>query len=152
MGQTSTRNIVTGFIAGAIAVVTAHQLMLVVLTAAGIIRATAWSMAGVPPFGVPTIVNGIFWGGLWGVLFAVIWPKIPGGAMWLRGLIYGLCIVVVSNWLLLPLIKGKIFGQANQALFAGGIPMRMLAGALILGAFGLTTGLVYGLIAKPRDA
>jgi hypothetical protein len=152
MGQTSLRHIVIGFIAGAIAVVTAHQLMLVALTAAGLIKAQAWSMAGVPPFGVPVIVNGMFWGGLWGALFAVIWTKLPGGAMWLKGLIYGLCVVVISNWLLLPLIKGKIFGQANQLLFAGGDPKRLLAGALILGAFGLATGLLYGLIAKPRDA
>lgn len=152
MGQTSLRHVVIGFIVGAIAVVTAHQLMLVALTAAGLIKAQAWSMATVPPFGVPNIVNSMFWGGLWGALFAVIWTKLPGGAMWLKGLIYGLCVVVISNWLLLPLIKGKIFGQANQLLFAGGDPKRLLAGALILGVFGLVTGLLYGLTAKPRDA
>ena len=32
---------------------------------------------------------------------------------WLKGLIFGLFIVVVSNWILLPLIKGQMFGHAQ---------------------------------------
>ena len=72
--------------------------------------------------------------------------------MWLKGLIYGLCILVVSNWFLLPLIKGKIFGQANQVVFAGGNPKRMLIGILILGAFGTALGFIYGLLTARRTA
>ena len=76
----------------------------------------------IPPWGVPRLVNNIFWGGLWGALFALIYEWIPGGMSWLKGLIFGLLIVVVSNWILLPLIKGQVFGQANQVLFGGWDP------------------------------
>lgn len=137
-----------GFIAAVIAVVTAHQLMYVVIAQLGLAKIEAWSLRGIPPFGVPAVLNAMFWGGLWGALFAVIHQKLPGSMMWLKGWIYGLIIVVISNWLLLPLIKGQIFGQPNQVLFAGGDPTRMLVGIMILSAFGITLGFVYGLLAK----
>ncbi len=142
------RNLVVGFIAAAIAVVTIHQLTVLGLTQAGLIKGEAWSMKPVPPYAIPAIANNIFWGGLWGALFGLVWDKLPGGAMWLRGLIYGLCVVVVSNWIFLPLIKGKIFGIANQPLFAGGDPKRLLAGAIILGLFGAATAVFYAMMSR----
>jgi hypothetical protein len=137
-----------GFAAAAIAVLTVHQSIVYVLASAKILPATsqAWSMALIPPFGIPKIANDVFWGGLWGALFAVIWPKIPGGAMWLRGLIFGLLVALISNWMLVPLIKGTLLKFPNQAFFGGLDPTRMMATALILGGFGLTTGLVYGIM------
>lgn len=140
------RNTIIGFIAGVIAVVTVHQGIVYLLNQQGIIPVKPWNMAGVPPWGVPTIINNIFWGGLWGALFSLIHDKLPGGALWLKGLIYGLIIVVLSNWILLPFIKGQIFGLPNQVFFAGGVPMRLLAGALILGGFGTALGILYGLL------
>jgi hypothetical protein len=104
----------------------------------------------IPPWGVPRLANNVFWGGLWGVLFALVYDWIPGGLAWLKGLIFGLFIVVVSNWILLPLIKGQIFGQPNQVLFSAWNQERMLAVALIVGGFGLGLGIIYGLIG-PRD-
>ena len=142
--------IVLGFIAAAISVLVVHEAIIYGLTQYGLIRGTAWGMQAIPPYGVPRLANNVFWGGLWGVLFALIYNWIPGGMAWLKGLIFGLCIVVVSNWILLPLIKGQIFGQANQVLFAGWNQERMLAVALIVGGFGLGLGIIYGLIG-PRD-
>ena len=140
------RNLIMGFIAAAIAVLTVHQLMYVLVTQLGLAKLEPWSMKGVAPYNVPTIVNAMFWGGLWGALFGLIHDKLPGGMFWLKGLIYGLLIVVLSNWLLLPLIKGNIFGVPNQVLFAGGNTQRLIAGALILGGFGTALGVIYGLI------
>ena len=145
--------IVLGFIAAAISVLIVHQGIIYLLTAGGFIPGRPWSMTlTIPPYGVPYLVNSVFWGGLWGVLFALLYNWIPGGMAWLKGLIFGLFIVVVSNWILLPLIKGQVFGIPNQALFAGYNPTRMLIGALIVGGFGLGTGLIYGLIARDRAA
>jgi hypothetical protein len=104
----------------------------------------------IPPWGVPRLVNNIFWGGLWGALFGLVYAWIPGGMAWLKGLIFGLLIVVVSNWILLPLIKGQVFGQANQVLFGGWNTTRMWIVAVIVGGFGLGLGIIYGLIG-PRD-
>jgi hypothetical protein len=137
-----------GFLAAAIAVVTVHQSVVYLLGANGLLPATiqAWSMKPVPPYGVPNIANGIFWGGLWGVLFAAIWPMLPGGAMWLRGLIFGLLVALFSNWMLVPFVKGTLLKQPNQAFFGGFDPTRMMVTLTILGAFGLALGLIFGLM------
>ena len=143
------RNLVLGFIAAALAVLTAHQGIIYLLTMAGWIKGTPWSMsATIPPYGVPYLLNSIFWGGLWGALYGVIHHKIPGGMAWLKGLVYGLSVLVVSNWLALPFIKGNLLGQKGQVLFAGLDPQRMLAGALILGGFGIATALIYRMIGE----
>jgi hypothetical protein len=143
--------IVLGFIAAAISVLVIHEGIIYLLNAGGYIPSQGWSMTpAIPPWGVPRLVNNVFWGGLWGVLFARLYNWIPGGMAWLKGLIFGLFIVVVSNWILLPLIKGQVFGQANQVLFNGWNPTRMLIVAVIIGGFGLGLGIIYGLIG-PRE-
>ncbi len=141
-------SIALGFVAAAVAVLTMHEALVYLLGIYKLVPPTlqAWSMAPRPPYGVPTIVNSVFWGGLWGALFAIVWPKLPGGTMWLRGLIFGLIVAVISNWTLLPFIKGTLFKLPNQVYFGGFDPTRMLVTLAILGGFGLTTGLVYGLL------
>ena len=145
------RNLVMGFIAAAIAVVTVHQAIVYGLTAAGWIKGTPWSFtATIAPFAVPYIANTIFWGGLWGALYGVTHHLLPGGAAWLKGLIFGLLISVCSNWLAIPFIKGTLLGQKGQVFFAGFDPQRMLATVLIVGGFGIATALVYRMIGE-RD-
>ena len=144
---------VLGFVAAAISVLAVHETIIFLLNAAGYIPGRGWSMTpAIPPWGVPRLINNVFWGGLWGVLFALLYERIPGSMAWLKGLIFGLFIVVVSNWILLPLIKGQVFGQANQVLFGGWNPQRMLIVACILGGFGIGLGVIYGLIARRRAA
>jgi hypothetical protein len=113
MANSSIGRIVLGFIAAAISVVVVHQSIVYGLTIAGVIRGQPWSMAPFGPFGIPTIANSVFWGGLWGALFGLIHDRLPGDSSAIKGLVYGLLIVVFSNWLLLPLIRGQIFGQPN---------------------------------------
>lgn len=150
--QATVSRIVLGFIAAVMAVAVVHEGIIYLLTHAGWIRGTAWGMQPIPPWGAPRLINNIFWGGLWGALFALIYERLPSGAPWLKGLIYGLSIVVVSNWILLPLIKGQVFGQPNQPLFGGGDTQRMLTAAVIVGGYGLALGTIYDLIRRPRDA
>ena len=144
--------VVLGFIAAAIAVLIVHEGVIYLLTQGGLIRGAAWGMQPIPPWGVPRLINNVFWGGLWGALFALIYESLPGGWAWLKGLIYGLLIVVFSNWILLPLIKGQVFGQPNQVLFGGWDPRRMAAAAIIVGAFGLALGVIYSLMRRDRPA
>jgi hypothetical protein len=145
--------IVLGFVAAAITVLVVHESIIYALATAGYISPNrAWSMTpAVPPWGVPRLINNIFWGGLWGSLFALLYEWVPGGKSWLKGLVFGLCMVVVSNWALLPLIKGRIFGQANQDLFSGWDPQRMLITLAIIGGFGTGLGIIYGLITRVRS-
>ncbi|MBX9589577.1 MAG: hypothetical protein K2X43_09745 [Hyphomonadaceae bacterium] len=150
--QSTITRCVLGFMAAAIAVAAVHEGIIYGLTRAGWFQGAAWSLQPIPPWGVPRLINNIFWGGLWGVLFALIYDWLPGGTAWLKGLIYGLLIVVVSNWILLPLVKGQIFGQPNQVLFGGWDPWRMLVVAIIVGGFGLALGIIYGLIRPTKTA
>jgi hypothetical protein len=82
----------------------------------------------------------------------LLYERIPGGMAWLKGLIYGLIIVVISNWILLPLIKGRYFGVGDQALFNGFDLQRMLIVTAIVGGFGLGLGIIYGLMRGERAA
>jgi hypothetical protein len=148
----SAQSLLLGFVAAAIAVVTVHQAIVYLLAANKLLPATsvAWSMRPVAPWGVPQLVNGMFWGGLWGALFAAVWPRLPGGAMWLRGLVFGLLVAILSNWMLVPFVKGTLFKVPNQVFFGGFDPARMLPTLAIMLGFGATLGLVFGLLRGRR--
>lgn len=149
--------IITGFVAGMIAVLVFHQGAIFLLKTIGMLPPTSqiYNMSplpnGLPPVasffksigfaGWPVLFNQMFWGGLLGAIFGAIHHKLPGGVMIIKGLIYGLIVVVLSNWIIVPLIK-------SQALFAGFVTQRMLAGALIQAAFGIGVGLFYSLLRR----
>jgi hypothetical protein len=147
--------VVLGFIAAVISVLIVHQTIVYVLGLYGMSRSVPWSMRplGYGPFPwVPTVANVAFWGGLWGILFALIYKWLPSSISWLKGLIFGLLIVLVSNWTLLPLIRQYAFNYPPQPLFSAMNPQVMLAVVLIVGGFGLGLGIIYGLIARDRAA
>jgi len=147
--------IVLGFIAAAISVLIVHQTIIYVLTMQGMIKSVPWNLLplkyGPVPW-LPVLGNNVVWGGLWGVLFALIYDWLPGGWSWLKGLIFGILVVILSNWIFLPLIRQYVFSYPRQPLFAGfdgSNPMVLLPGFLILTGFGLGLGIIYGLIARP---
>jgi hypothetical protein len=137
------RNVVTGFVAAAIAVLTVHQSIVFALDNIGFIDRDAWSLAPHGPFQIPTIVNAVVWGGLWGALFALLFSKLPGQAAWLKGLLFGWMIYLFSNNLILPLIKGN-------PLFFGGNINQLVAVFLILSGFGIATAVIYNAL-RVRD-
>ena len=132
----SAKDLLIGFLAAAIAVVVAHQVIVFILNQAGIWPAKPWSMAPTGPYQIPTIVNSIFWGGLWGVVYAIVHPYLPGNETWLKGLIFGLLIAVLSNFTLLALVKG-------QPLFMGMDGKKIAVVVTILAGFGTATALLY---------
>ena len=145
--------IVLGFIAAAISVLIVHQGIVYVLGMYGMTRGVPWNMAPIkygPVPWLPLLANTVFWGGLWGIVFALIYNWLPGGWSWLKGLIFGLLIVLISNWTMLPLIRQYAFNYPPQPLFSGFNPQTMLVVVLIVGGFGLGLGIIYGLIG-PRD-
>lgn len=138
----SPKALLVGFISAAIAVVIFHQGMFLILNVLGMLPARPWNLAPVGPLGVPALVNQMFWGGLWGMLFSQVWPYLPGKEFWLKGVVFGLLgPMLLGNWILIPLIKGGPY-------FAGLVPMRMLIGALIQISFGFGLGLIYEQLRK----
>src|SRR2546429_7732254 len=90
--------IVLGFIAAAISVLIVHEGIIYLLNAGGYIPTHGWSMTpAIPPYGVPRLVNNVFWGGLWGALLALFYNWIPRGMAWLKGLTFGGFHDVPSN-------------------------------------------------------
>jgi hypothetical protein len=61
--------------------------------------------------------------------------------VWLRGLLLGVFVMVASNWLLLPWLRG-------QPLFAGYDVARMATTAVIILPFGIATALLYRLMRR----
>jgi hypothetical protein len=131
-----------GFAAGAIAVLTFHQGMVLALhaIAPGWVPFTAYRTMPVPPFGVPAIVSNCFWGGLWGAGFGLLFPRFTW-PLWLCGLILGL-LAVLAGWFIVAPLKGL-------PIAAGWIPLAMLRSVLINGSFGLGVGLILPLL-MPR--
>jgi hypothetical protein len=135
--QSTARDLALGFVAGAIAVLVVHQVMVIILTQIGLIQGTPYSTRPVPPFGVPTILNQMFWGGLWGMVFAALVDRMPRHwPLVLIGLLFGLLGPVLFGWFVVAPIKGL-------PMAAGWNPVRMLNPILINGPFGIGAVFIF---------
>jgi hypothetical protein len=136
------QRLLVGFIAAALSVLVFHQGMILILKLTGMLppTATPWSIAG-NQIGVPLIINQMFWGGLWGALFAALWEQIPGPNPLAKGVLAGVVgPTILGGWILVPLIKGGV-------MFAGLDPRRMLISVLINAlAFGLGFGFFFPML------
>lgn len=138
MQGASIKNILFGFIAGVIATLTIHELLKCVLVDAGFLSATAWNMEPVAPFGLPHIASAAFWGGVWGMILALVYGNQPEGAMTFRGMLFGIVGPALLGALLwVPLVKG-------QPPFFDGEPAPIAAVLIILAGWGAVTGWLYG--------
>ena len=120
-----------------------HQLMLGLLHVLAIpgleVAATPYRFAPVPPFGVPVLLNLCFWGGLYGLVFGLVQPKLAGRPMLLVGFGFGLLAVLVGYFVVAP-IKGLPIG-------GGWVVNNWIRSILINGSFGVGIGVIYPLLA-----
>lgn len=99
--------VVPGFIAGFLAVLTFHQAMVGVLHALDVIGGAPFSLARVPPWHVPWLLDLCFWGGVWGVAFALVVRHLPWSA-WVQGILLGIVAVLAGHLIVAPLKGGSI--------------------------------------------
>jgi hypothetical protein len=86
----SPARVVLAFLAGVLAVPIFHQVLLWILHAAGIVPIAPFNMEPTKPFGVPEVISLSFWGGIWGVMFALTLPRwFSGPAYWIAALVTG---------------------------------------------------------------
>jgi len=137
----SLKSLTLGFVAGAIAVVTAHEIISYILLKAGVFPRVPWSMQPSAVTGVPQIVSDMFWGGVWGIVFVLFYRVIPGGGPTVKGLIFGIVgPAILGVFILVPLISGRF------PLFFG-FDARMIGSVLlILAGFGAAMGWLYGFL------
>lgn len=120
------------FLAGFVSTLVFHQGMLEIFHLLGAFPNAPWSLAPVPPFGVPSVISLSFWAGLWGM---ALWPLLrnaSGSAYWARAVVLGsLAPTAVALFVVFPLKHWE---------FAAGWNPRIIIGALIVNAawgFGL---------------
>ena len=126
-----------GFIAGFLATLIFHQLTLAVLWAIGLAPFGPFSLAPTPPFGVPAVFSLAFWGGVWGILFALVEPRFtPPPAYWWAAFLFGAILPTLVALLIVFPLKGRPLGGGWQ-------PSLLVTAFLINGAWGLGTGWLF---------
>jgi hypothetical protein len=136
MSNISTR-LLLGFVAGGLSHVIFQGGLGAAYYAAGVIPAPIWSLQPVPPYGVPVTVNLAFWAGLWGILYALLEPRLTarlgrvGG-----GLAVGVAALLARWFVVLPL-KGAPVAEGLEPTAVG-----IFVGFHLI--FGLGLALIYG--------
>ena len=96
---------------------------------------------------MPTLVSQTFWGGLWGVLLAllmraapILFPRRPLGGLlfYVAALVFGALLPTLASWYLVPVFKGGAFGPRGV----------WYNGLVINGMWGLGTGLFLVLFTR----
>lgn len=134
---------VFGFVAAAISVLIFHQAMweaLHVLALPGMGMPPPYPTDPIPPFGVPRILNLCFWGGLYGIVFGLVLPRLTPPP-WLSGLVLGIIAASVGLFIV-PAIKGLPVGV--------GFPLGWVRSLLINGFWGIGVGLILPLLLSRR--
>jgi len=141
-GGTISLQFIFAFIAGFCSVLIFHQGMLSLLHAAGVTPATPFPYGPTKPFGVPQIWSLALWGGVWGIVFALVSRSFPGGAgYWLLTLIFGGLGPTLVAWFVVFPLKGLPLG-------GGWKPSGIATGLMVNASWGVGTALMLeGLIA-----
>ena len=137
-----------GFVAGALAVLVVTTNLIEILYAAGIVPGPGWNLAPVPPFDVPQSLSFGFWGGMWGVVYALLEPRLTRHlGWWLGGVIFGVVLPLLFGQLLVPALKA-------MPIRPGLAPSMLALMAFLHALFGFATAafLRLGLLYFGRNA
>ena len=124
------------FIAAVISVLIFHQGMwaaLHTLALPGLAMPPPYPIDPIPPWGIPRIINLCFWGGLYGIVFGLMLPRLTA-PLWLCGLGLGVIAALVGI-LVVPAVKGLPIGS-------GWILLNWVRSLLINGFWGIGVGLI----------
>ena len=126
-----------GFISGFLATLIFHQLVLALMWGMDFAPYKPFNLSPTNPFGIPAVISLAFWGGIWGILFALIQGGFPRGVgYWLTAFVFGgIAASLVALVIVLPL-KGQPMG-------GGWHPSMLLRAFIINGAWGIGTGLFF---------
>ena len=102
------RNMVAWFAAGALAMLVFHQEAVAPASALGMFPVGPWNVAPVPPFGLPALVHGAFFSGIWAVLYLLLLePRRPAGLpLWAAVALYAAIVPVGFLFLVMAPARG----------------------------------------------
>ena len=135
------RRILFAFIAGFLATLIFHQIVLELLHLGGLVPNAAWATRPVPPFGVPSVISLSFWGGVWGMVLMPLIERRRGSAYWVIAVAFGAIAPTLVAWFVVAPLK-------HQPVAAGWKPQRMMIGPIVNAAWGFGTALFYRLFSK----
>lgn len=117
-----------GFAAGFGAVLLFHQPLIGIFRSVGLGGNAPYSLAAVPPLGVPRVLSLAFWGGVWGIVFALLRPFLPGrrAGFLVAGFAFGALAPTAFGWFVL----------------GSGVPAVWWRGPVINGTWGLGTAIL----------
>ena len=96
-----------GFVAGFIATLTFHQVALWLLREAAIAPFSPYNMTATAPFGVPAVFSLALWGGVWGIIFALVQKGFPeGSGYWIKAFVFGAVLPTLVALLVVMPLKG----------------------------------------------
>jgi hypothetical protein len=128
--------LLSGFVAGFLATLIFHQLVLAVLWSARVAPFGPFQMAPTKPFGVPLVFSLAFWGGVWGLPYALMERRFPAGkGYWAAAFLFGAILTsLVALLVVLPLKSRPVGGGWRLSL--------LVTVFLINGAWGIGTGVI----------
>jgi hypothetical protein len=137
------RQVVAGFVAGFVAVLLFHQGMATILNAAHFGTIKEFPTGLTHPFGVPKIWSLAFWGGIWGIVFALIFFRFREGAgYWVGALVFGAIAPSLVAWLVVAPLHGQPAGHGWHAV-------GVITGLLVNGAWGIGTAWILRRMTQP---
>jgi hypothetical protein len=127
-----------GFAAGFGSVLIFHQGMLMLLHVLGLTSAAPFSLQPTAPLGVPAVWSAAFWGGVWGILFALAERGFPPRPLyWIAAVLFGAIPLSLVGWFIVLPLKGLAQGGGWHAA-------TVVTALLVNGAWGFGTGLLLG--------
>jgi hypothetical protein len=132
----STDTALAAFAAGFLSVLIFHQGVWAILAAAGRTPAPAWDMRPVPPLGIPQVISSAFWGGIWGIVLALIMLRsTPMLGYWPSAIGLGTLLTTLVALLIVFPLRGRRFA-------AGWKPAVWIFALLVNAAWGFGFGLL----------
>lgn len=138
----SVKILALGFVAGFLAVPLGHQVMAFFHYLIGWRPTMPWDMgvnqrAAFQAFGMPSLINLSFWGGVWGILWALIEPYVPKGWLyWVIAIVFGAVAATAVSAYVVTAIKGLPMGSIG------------VVGLMLNGAWGLVAALIFDQLRK----
>jgi hypothetical protein len=135
--------VVAGFVAGFVAVLLFHQGMATILNAAHFGTIREFPIGPTHPLGVPKIWSLAFWGGIWGIVLALIFFRfLEGSGYWIGALVFGAIVPSLVAWLVVAPLHGQPAGHGWHAV-------GVITGLLVNGAWGLGTAWILSRMMRP---
>lgn len=135
------RWVLTGALAGAISVLLFQQGIAAVLHAWGLLPQAPYAFEPTRPFGVPVLWSLAFWGGAWGAVLAASLARLQGAALVAAATAFGAVLPTAVALIVVAPLKG-------QPPVTGIVPLAILLGGLLNGAWGFGTGLGLALLGR----